>query len=169
MSRADVYVDLDGNEICLCHLDADEQKLLARIHRRARTNPDWDAFDNYWTREVGKFYDARGVARERVRDGPVFRVALDLRGRIAVAAGLARVGDWRDELEELIREGFPSRRAFCEATGIAEDMLSHVLAGRKDLSLAALTRGLERIGYALHLRRIPELQRAATARKKRTG
>jgi hypothetical protein len=31
-------------------------------------------------------------------------------------------------------------------------MLSHVLAGRKDLSLAGLTQALERIGYALHIR-----------------
>ena len=30
-------------------------------------------------------------------------------------------------------------------------MLSHVLAGRKDLSLATLTRALERIGYAVQL------------------
>jgi hypothetical protein len=169
MHRANIYVDLDGSEICLCHLDADEQKLLARIRRRARTNPDWDTFDNYWTREVMRFYDDRGVPREVARDGTVFRVAADLSGRIAVAAGLARIGDWRDELGDLIRERFPSRRAFSKATGISEDMLSHVLAGRKDLSLTALTRALERIGYGLRLRRMPEVQSATAGRKKRTG
>jgi hypothetical protein len=152
MRRPDVYVDLDGREICLGHLDDEERKLLARIRRRARTQPDWDAFDNYWTREVVKFYEARGVRRTVAREGAVFRVALDLSGRLAVAAGLARVGDYRDELEELIREKYPSRRAFCEATGLSEAMLSHVLAGGKDLSLAALTQALGRIGYALHIR-----------------
>ena len=64
--------------------------------------------------------------------------------------------DYRDELEALIREHFPSRRAFCQATGLSEDMLSHVLAGRKDLSLEALTRALGRIGYRLHITPMPE-------------
>jgi hypothetical protein len=34
-----------------------------------------------------------------------------------VAAGLARLPDYRDELKELIRRHFPSRRAFCKASG----------------------------------------------------
>jgi hypothetical protein len=169
MPRADVYVDLDGKEICLRHLDAEEQRLLARIQRRARAHPDWDAFDNYWTREVIGFYNARGVPPKVSRDSPVAQVALDLSGRLAVAAGLARLGDWRDDLEDLVRGEFPTRRAFCEATGISEDMLSHVLAGRKDLSLAALTEALGRIGYGLHIRRLPEILPARAGRKKRTG
>lgn len=63
MRWAKVYVDLDGNQISLEHLDAEERKLLNRIQRRARTHQDWDAFDNYWTREVRRFYDARGMSR----------------------------------------------------------------------------------------------------------
>ena len=76
---------------------------------------------------------------------------------------------YRDDLVDLIDTRFPSRRAFCEATGISEDMLSHVLAGRKDLSLAALTKALGRIGYGLHIRRVGEVQPARAGRKKRTG
>jgi hypothetical protein len=40
-------------------------------------------------------------------------------------------------------------------------MLSHVLAGRKDLSVASLSRALERIGYRMNF--VP------AALKKRTG
>jgi hypothetical protein len=61
MPRANVYVDLDGNEISLLHLDDDEQKLLARVRRRARTNTDWNAFENYWTAAVPAFYEARAA------------------------------------------------------------------------------------------------------------
>jgi len=169
MSRPEVYVDLDGKGICLGHLDAEERKLLARIRRRARTHPDWNDFDNYWMREVIKFSDARGLPRKVARERAVVRVALDLSGRIAVASGVARLGDWRDDLEDLVRDQFRSRKAFCEATGISEDMLSHVLAGRKDLSLASLTKAVERIGYALHIRKLPDLRPATATRKKRTG
>jgi hypothetical protein len=73
-----------------------------------------------------------------------------------VSAGLARVGDWRDDLEDLIRENYSTRTAFCEATGLTPDMVSLLLAGRKDLSLESLTKALERIGYRLAIRPIPE-------------
>lgn len=168
MRQPNVYVDLYGREICLGHLDAEEQKLLARIQRRARTNPDWDAFDNFWTAAVPAFYQARGLERKAIPRTILWRIAGDLSGRIAVAAGLARIGDYRDGLERLVQDKFRSRRAFCDATGIAEDMLSHVLAGRKDLSLATLTKALERIGYRLQITPLPELQPASRARK-RTG
>ena len=167
MRRPSVYVDLDGREICLEHLGADERKLLARLRQRARNNPDWDAFDNYWTAAVPALYEARGLARKAVPQTILWRIAQDLSGRIALAAGLARNGDYRDDLEDLVRDNFPSRRAFCEATGISEAMLSHVLAGRKDLSVKALTAALARIGYGLRIVRLPAEEIAAA--RKRTG
>jgi hypothetical protein len=85
-----------------------------------------------------------------------------------VATGLARLGDYRDDLQELIEDRFPSQRAFCQASAIGEDMLSHVLAGRKDLSLGALTEGLKRIGYRLRI--VPAVDRKPGRRpQKRTG
>jgi hypothetical protein len=167
MRQANVYVDLDGREICLGHLDAEEQKLLARIRRRARTNPDWDAFDNYWTKAVGEFYDARGVPRTESRESVVYRVAQDLSSRLGIASGLVSPDDYLGDLEELIRAKFPTRRAFCKATGISEDMLSHVLAGRKELSLGALTTALGRIGYKLRIR--PAAPEELSALRKQTG
>jgi hypothetical protein len=117
---------------------------------------------------VGDFYEARGIPRKASRDGVIFHIAADLSGRLGIRAGLIRMDDYRDELEDLIRERFPTRRAFCEATGLSEDMLSHVLAGRKDLSLGALTKALERIGYRLRI--VPaQVARPAARTRKRTG
>jgi hypothetical protein len=48
-----------------------------------------------------------------------------------------------------------------KAAGISENMLSHVLAGRKDLTVASLSKALERVGY--------RLQFTPTAKAKRTG
>jgi hypothetical protein len=151
MKQSDVYIDLDGQEISLVHLDAAERKLVARLLRRARIHPDWDAFDNWWTRAVPTFYEGRGLARQRVRRTVPWQIAQDLSARLGIAAGCVRPDDYQGELEDLIRDKFPSRRAFCQATGISEDMLSHVLAGRKDLSLAKLTEALGRIGYRLRI------------------
>src|SRR5436305_3676020 len=102
MRRADVYVDLDGHEIALAGLDAAGRQLVARLRRRARTHPDWTDFDNYWTREVGAFYDGRGVPRRVSRASVPFRIAQDLSGRLGIASGLVRPDDYRDELEDLI-------------------------------------------------------------------
>ncbi len=161
MPQTEPYIDIYGRPISLQALDAEERRLVARLRQRARANPDWDAFDNWWTRAVAAFYQSRGYTPARFRQTVVYQIAQDLSSRLAVAAGLARLPDYRDELAELIRTRFPSRRAFCKATGIAEDLLSHVFAGRKDLSVATLTKGLERIGYVLRI--------APVTARKRTG
>src|SRR5260370_28166886 len=147
MKTNDVYIDIDGDAILLHSLDAEERRLVSRLRRRARTHPDWTDFDNYWMREVGKFYDARGVPRRVSRESVPVRVAHDLSGRLGLAGGWIEPDDWRGDLEALIRENYPTRKAFCEATGLTPDMLSHVLAGRKDLSLESVTKALEQIGY----------------------
>jgi hypothetical protein len=151
MKEADSHVSLKGQDISLRGLDAEERGLLARLRRRARTQPSWTDFGTYWVREVAAFYDARGVSRAQSRRSPVYQIAQDLCSRLGVAVGLVRAPEYRDELEELIRLKFPTRRAFCKATGLSEQMLSHVLAGRKDLSLESLSKALDRIGYRLRI------------------
>jgi len=160
MKRRDVYVDLYGHEIALAGLDAEERRLVARLRRRAQTHPDWTAFDNYWMRQVGALYDARGVSRRVSRASVPVRIAQDLSNRLGIAAGLIRPDDYRSELDELIREQFPSRQAFCEATGIADDALSDFLAGRQELPLDRLNAALEKIGYRLHI--VPALAQKKT-------
>jgi hypothetical protein len=163
MNQTDHYIDLDGQTISLAQLESAERQLIARLRRRARANPDWDDFDNYWTRAVPAFYESRGLSRKNCARTVGWRIAQDLSSRLGIAAGLIREPDYRDQLEKLVLFRFPSRRAFCKATGISEDLLSHVLAGRKDLSLATLTRALAKIGYTLRITPAP-----APARK-RTG
>jgi hypothetical protein len=116
-------------------------------------------------REVGALYDGRGVPQRLSRRRVPFRIAQDLSSRLALPAGMMRRDDYQSDLEELIRDKFGSQRVFCKATGLAEDMLSHVLAGRKDLSLASLVQALERIGYRLRI--VPAVAPALPAGKAR--
>jgi hypothetical protein len=132
-------------------LDEEEKALVADLLNRARRDPDWNAFDNYSFAAVAQLYDGRGVLRTESRKTIVYRIAQDLSSRLGIAAGLIRVPDYRDDLAELIKRRFKTQRAFCEATGLTEDMLSHVLARRKHLSMETLTQALEKIGCKLRI------------------
>src|SRR5437879_6192279 len=100
---------------------------------------------------VWDFYSTRGLTRRETQRTVPYKIAQYLCGRIGIAAGYVRPSDYRDELEQLIRARFSSRREFCEATGLAEDMLSHVLARRKHLAVDTLAEALARVGYTLHI------------------
>lgn len=93
MKPPDAYVDLDGREIALGVLDAEERRLVDRLRRRAKTHPDWSDFGNYWTRAVAEFHDVRGVSRRQSSRTVPFRIAQDLSGRLGIAAGLIRPDD----------------------------------------------------------------------------
>ena len=151
MIQSNAYVDLKGERISLDALGEDERKLVSRLKRRAKSHSDWNDFENYWTHAVADFYDRRGMSRSASRRTAVYRIAQDLGSRIAVSQGLAQPPDYRDELDELIRRRFATRRDFCRATGISEDMLSHVLARRKHLAIDTLVDALSRIGCTLKI------------------
>ncbi len=150
MNRAKEYTDLKGRSHSLAALDAEEQALVRELIDYANRH-DWGQYSNFWMPKVGDFFAKRGLSRQEVLRTVVYRVAQDLGSRLATAEGMARLPDYRDDLAQLIRTRFRTRREFCEATGISEDMLSHVLAGRKHLAIDTLTRALGRIGYALHI------------------
>lgn len=151
MSLDDRYVDFKGREISLAELDADERTLLNTLRQRADRAPSWHEFANFWMKLVGEFYHGRGLSRSQVRRTALYRIAQDLASRLAVEQGVARVPDYRDEIETLVRTRFKTRREFCEATGLSEDMLSHVLAGRKHMAIDTLNDALSRIGCALKI------------------
>src|SRR5260370_41445880 len=155
MTRNDAYVDLNGQSVSLAKLEKEERKLVSALRRRAATKRNWTDFDSFWLAAVAEFYDARGLTRRQSDRTEVFQIAQDLSARLAVETGRAQLPDYRDELEELIVRHFPTRRAFCQATGLSEDLVSHVLARRKHVSIRTLTEALTRIGYVLHITPAP--------------
>jgi hypothetical protein len=167
MSLDHRYVDLKGREFSLAELDADERTLLKSLEQRADRAPPWHEFANFWMKLVGEFYDGRGLSRSQVRHTALYRIAQDLASRLAVEQGVARVPDYRDEIEALVRTRFKTRREFCEATGLSEDMLSHVLAGRKHIAIDTLSDALSRIGCALKI--VPQAGRKRRRRDPRAA
>ena len=145
------YTNLKGQVISLAGLDEAERQLVAELSEHQERATNWNDFSNYWMRRVSNFYSSRGLSRRETATTAAWRVAQDLDGRLAVRLGLARAPDYRDEIEELIRSQFVTQRAFCQATGLSEDMVSHVLARRKHLAVDTLSEALEKIGYRLRI------------------
>ena len=157
------YVALRGDVIAVAALTNDEQGFVAELKRQAKQLGEWNEFENYWTREVAEFYKDSGLTRTQMHATGVYRIAQDLGSRLAVEAGLARVPDYRDELDALIRSRFQTRREFCQATGLTEDMLSHVLSGRKHLAIETLSEALQKIGFSLRIVPVKSIEPASPA------
>jgi hypothetical protein len=144
------YTTLNGHTLVLSGLDSEERTLLNRL-RDAATTMDRVSFNNYWRPEVAKYYLPKGLSRQEITETPVYKVIRDVHSRMLVDAGEARAPDYRDELGRIVSQRFPTRRAFCEATGLSEDMLSHVLAGRKHLAIDTLSEALAKVGYRINI------------------
>jgi hypothetical protein len=154
-----------GEGYDLSMLDEDERTLVRDLIAFAERHPDarTGEYRNYYIRRVGNFYESRGLSRTEVTETSVWQIAQHIAGRLMVASGVARDSDdYRDKLDELIRKRFGSRRNFCDATGISEDMLSHVLAKRKNLSIQALSDALAKIGYTIQIAQMPNSSPPAT-------
>ena len=151
MIKRSIYTTLDGQAFALADLDANERKLVDDLVTRERTSTTWAEFRNYYVQTVGDFYLARGLSRREVGTAAAWLIAQDLNGRLMIRLRLAVPPDYRDRLSELIRSAFPTQRAFCEATGLSEDLVSHVLSKRKHLAIDTLSGALQRIGYRLQI------------------
>jgi hypothetical protein len=154
--QSNTYQDFRGRVHSLATLDREELDLVERCIQFANDRPNFPEYANWWMPVVGKFYADRGLSRKETIQTVIWRIAQDLDSRLMIAAGLARAPDYRDEIEHLIENRFRTRRDFCEATGLSEDMLSHVLAKRKHLAIDTLADALARIGYALHIAPLPD-------------
>jgi hypothetical protein len=138
MKRNNQYVDLDGRVFLLRGLDDEERKLLAACQKYAKSHDSAD-YTNYWLPKVRRLYAERGLNGRQIVETPLFQIAQDMGNRIDLVAGRLEMGDYRDELDVT---RFRTRREFCAATGLSEDLLSHVLARRKHMAIDTLTEAL---------------------------
>ena len=150
------HTTLQGLELDLTSLTAEEAAVFEQARRAYAESPDWHAFKQKWLNEVLSIYDQQQLPRREAISKPLYRAVQDLGSRLMVQAGYAKMPSYREQIEAIIETKFETRREFCEATGLSEDMLSHVLRGRKDVSISTLTESLEKIGYALAIVPLPK-------------
>ncbi len=152
-----IYTTLHGCELDMGSLTSEEAALFAAARKAFGDSPEWHVFKQKWLNEVVRFYDRQKMPRRETVLMPLYRAVQDLGSRLMVNAGYARMPDYREQLLSIIETKFETRREFCEATGVSEDMLSHVLRGRKDLSIESLVDLLGKIGYGLSIVPVPKV------------
>jgi hypothetical protein len=104
-------------------LGAEERRVLARLQRRARTHRNWTDYENCWMRQAAVFMTP-GASHGRSRGrAPCTALLTTCAAVWGIPLGLVRACDYRAELEALIRRKYATRRAFCQATGLSENML----------------------------------------------
>lgn len=157
MVKNNIYLDLKNRPYALAELTVEERRLIDECIKFAASKPDWGDYTNFWIPKAERLLADCGLDRKQMIQSTLWRVIQDIGARLHIESGLARAPDYRDELEQIIHERFSTRRAFCEATGLSEDMLSHVLARRKHLAIDTLTDALGKIGYSLRIVPSPTL------------
>lgn len=145
------HTNLHGVEINLDLFTHEETVIFEAARKDYRESPKWYEFKNKWLDAVVRFYDAQNLPRREAILKPLYRAVQDFGSRLMIDAGWARMPDYRQQIASIIEAKYDTRRQFCEATGLSEDMLSHVLHGRKDLSIGTLTDVLGKIGYGLSI------------------
>lgn len=141
-----------GNDIDVdpSTLTPDERAIASRLREMADHSTNWAEFANSWRKLVVGHCEATGLPRNRIPRSPLYAMGLALDSRVKLKFGIAQPSGYRDQLLELSGL-YATRKQFCEAIGISEDMLSHVVHNRKDLSIASLQKALDRIGYTIKL------------------
>jgi transcriptional regulator with XRE-family HTH domain len=156
--KNNIYTTLHGHELDLASLTSEETDLFVTALKAYDDTPEWLVFEQKWLNEVVQFYDRQRLSRRETISKTLYRAVQDLGSRLMVREGLARLPGYREQLQNIIEMKFETRRQFCEVAGVSEDMLSHVLKGRKDLSIGALEELLGKIGYGLTLVPLPRLK-----------
>ena len=135
--KQEIY-DLDA-------LPPEQQSVYEEVWNFYQQAPDWDTFTAVWLAQIDRLYPQ--LSRKDITETPLFKICEDLDARLAINQGYTRPSDYRDELQRIIKQKFPSRYAFCQTIGLDEGYLSRVLNKRQHISMKKLAQILDAIGY----------------------
>ena len=140
--KQEIY-DLDA-------LPPDQQSMYEVVWDVYQQEPAWDTFTAFWLAQVDRLQPQ--FTRKDITETPIFKICEDLDARLAINQGYTRPSDYRDELQMIIEQKFPSRYAFCQTIGLDEGYLSRVLNKRQHISMKKLAHILDAIGYEVTIR-----------------
>ncbi len=144
------YQTLKNEIYDLASLPPEQGEIYQAVWNFYQQEPDWDQFTAFWLAQVDRLHPK--LTRLEITETPLFKICEDLDSRLAIQQGYARRSDYRDELQMIIDQKFPSRYAFCRTIGLDEGYLSRVLNKRGHLSIKKLNQILDTIGCELTIR-----------------
>jgi hypothetical protein len=156
--KHNTHTTLQGLELDLTSLTPEEAAVFDQARRAFAESPEWYDFKQKWLNEVLSIYDRQKLSRREAVAKPLYRAVQDLGSRLMAQGRYAKMPSYQEQIAAIIETKFETRREFCEATDLSEDMLSHVLRGRKDVSIGTLTESLQKIGYALAIVPLPRIR-----------
>jgi hypothetical protein len=146
---SNIYQDLEGHKWDLQSLNAAERRLVRSALREAQKGVDWAELTNSWRQKLLRLHRGRS-GKELVRL-PVYAICEDIVSRLGIEQGYFRQRDYRDDLQEIIEESFPSRYRFAKSAGLDEAFLSRVIHKHAHLSIDSLDQAVASLGYRVAL------------------
>jgi hypothetical protein len=140
--KQEIY-DLDA-------LPPEQQSVYEAVWNFYQQAPDWDTFTAFWLAQIDRLHPQ--LSRKDITETPLFKICEDMDARLAINQGYTRPGDYRDALQSIIEQKFPSRYAFCQTVGLDEGYLSRVLNKRQHISMKKLAHILDTLGYEVIIR-----------------
>ena len=134
----------------LAALPPEQQSVYEAVWNFYQYALDWDTFTAFWLAQIDRLHPQ--LSRKEITETPLFKICEDMDARLAINQGYTRPGDYRDELQSIIEQKFPSRYAFCQTVGLDEGYLSRVLNKRQHISMKKLAYILDALGYEVTIR-----------------
>src|SRR5262249_4322617 len=99
----------------------EQQSVYEAVWNFYKQAPDWDRFTQFWLVQMDRLHPQ--LSRKDITETPLFKSCEDLDARVAINQGYTCASDYRDELQKIIEQKFPSRYAFCQTVGLDEGYL----------------------------------------------
>ena len=144
------YQTLKNEMYDLDSLPPDQQSIYEAVWDFYQREPAWDNFTAFWLAQVDRLQPK--LTRKDITETPIFKICADMDSRLALHQGYTRPSDYRDELQMIIDQKFPSRYVFCQTIGLDEGYLSRVLNKRQHISMKKLAQILDALGYEVTIR-----------------
>lgn len=135
------YRTLCNEVIDLASLSKIHREIYEKVKQAAEQDQEWTSFSNFWIEKAREL----NIPTESA----IFKIFQDMDSRVGIRQKLTRLPNWREELDRFIESRFKSRYEFCKIVGLDQGHLSSILNGKKNISIANLTRIFDKVGFRM--------------------
>jgi len=83
------YTTVEGLVYDVEHFPPKEKRFYEVVTEFYKRKPLWNDFNNYWMSQIARFLN--GKTRKEIVELPIFKICLDLEGRIGIEHGYVKL------------------------------------------------------------------------------